>query len=96
MEAVEFIKEEIRLCSTTPCGNCPLNSYPGRTCSTLKHKDPEIFVATVEKWSKDNPEKTTNGKKFKEVFGIEPDSAILWTWANLSDWWKQPYEEPKE
>lgn len=70
MDAVKFIKERIRMCNYYAekngmrCGNCPLHSEPNelynKNC-TLSYYDKEHtnnIVKVVEKWSKENPEKT--------------------------------------
>ena len=59
MDALEFLKEQSRMCkSYTGCGGCPLErGNCGFSTSTPIEKC-EIIVTTVEKWSAEHPRKT--------------------------------------
>lgn len=67
MDALEFLKEQSRMCkSYTGCGGCPLErGNCGFSTSTLVEKC-EIIVTTVEKWSKEHPRKTRQSVFLKQ------------------------------
>ena len=92
MDAVEFLKEEHRLCTDKSCERCPLNV--GMSCIHRKQKYPEDYVAIVEKWAKENPMKK-NLDKFREVFGIGPSTIAPSCWGLDLNWWNAEYKEPK-
>lgn len=61
MDAVKFIREEIRMCASyQDCTNCPLNNTA--YCSVSPKKRPqeeaEEIVQKVEDWSSKHPRKT--------------------------------------
>ena len=63
MDAVEFIKERNRMCSTyTPkrCEGCPADNYgkEGTSCIMVDKIDAERIVPIVEEWSAAHPRKT--------------------------------------
>lgn len=63
MDAVEFVKERNRMCSTyTPkrCEGCPADNYgkEGVACIMVDKIDAERLVPIVEKWSAAHPRKT--------------------------------------
>lgn len=63
MDAVEFVKERNRMCSTyTPkrCEGCPADNYgkEGTACIMVDKIDAERLVPIVEEWSASHPRKT--------------------------------------
>lgn len=55
MEAVEFLRNYDRMCSTIDkCSECPAVNMK---CCELSTDEPERLVAIVEKWAKEHPEK---------------------------------------
>lgn len=67
MDALEFLKEQSRMCkSYTGCGGCPLErGNCGFSTSTPVEKC-EIIVTTVEQWSKEHPRKTRQSVFLKQ------------------------------
>lgn len=59
MDAVKYLKERNRMCDTFDllCSGCPLGNSV-EDCDDLQRERPEKAVEMVEKWSKENPEKT--------------------------------------
>lgn len=63
MDAVEFVKERNRMCSTympKRCEGCPADNYgkEGRSCIMIDEIDAERLVSIVEEWSAAHPLKT--------------------------------------
>lgn len=63
MDAVKFIKERNRMCTTyTPkrCEGCPADNYgeEGAACIMVDKIDAERLVPIVEEWSAAHPRKT--------------------------------------
>lgn len=63
MDAVKFIKERNRMCTTyTPkhCEGCPADNYGGEgvACIMVDKIDAERLVPIVEEWSDAHPRKT--------------------------------------
>ena len=59
MEALEFLKEEKRMCNSYDgCKGCPFGDSKCVIDSTISDKDFKRIVATVEQWSKEHPRKT--------------------------------------
>ena len=59
MEALEFLKEERRMCASFgACAKCPLGDTG--CCVIVEDTDEELEneVATVEQWSKEHPRRT--------------------------------------
>ena len=103
MDAVEYIKEQQRMCNilndegTCRCARCEF-SKSGIDCT--EPDDPAEAVRIVEEWSKAHP-KQTNADKFKEVFG---SVGLLYEMFDFnsnsygvhhSKWWDMPYVAPK-
>ena len=73
MDAVEYLKEVIRMCETIEiCSNCPMKALDNAACylcessqKSLKRVNPERCVEIVEKWSKENPVKTRQSEFLK-------------------------------
>lgn len=66
-----------RLCSKRECGRCPVgerafNERESYCCVWVK-KYPEEAERIIMQWSSEHP-LITNGRKFREVFGINLDS----------------------
>lgn len=100
MDAVEYIKEKVRMCHSGPvtklkCNRCPFDADTSELgCVYWEETDPTEAVRIVEEWSKAHPIQT-NADKFKEVFGKEP-IVILRDIANdYGEWLYAPYEAPK-
>lgn len=100
MEALEFLKETDRMCSSyTECSDCPLkelasfSGYP--TCRVVMFKECEKAISAVDAWSREHPI-ITNAQKFKEVFGRKPRLCCEELNCNVCiEWWNEPYKEPK-
>lgn len=74
MDAVEFLKEEDRMCdkykysSDYTCSDCPCHSKRNGTdeiCISLRKTDPAKYVEIVEKWSKEHSVKTRQSEFLK-------------------------------
>lgn len=73
MDAVEYLKEAIRMCETIEsCSNCPMKALDDAACypcessqKSLERVNPERCVEIVEKWSKENPVKTRKSEFLK-------------------------------
>ena len=112
LDAVEFLKERLRMCETYSesflCGRgCPM---PFRPCEFHSFTEGhfEQMVETVEQWSKEHPI-ITNGMKFEEVFGIKPTDPngnfLCPPTVSTCDpggckeccvWWDKPFVDPDE
>ena len=60
ISALEYFKEQQRMCDTVPCCNkCPFNELANEFeldhCMDLQIEDPERAIAAVEQWSIFNP-----------------------------------------
>lgn len=74
MDALEFLKERKRMCSSYEhCKNCPLEES-NCTVSDLVDSDEDYkrVIAAVEKWSKEHPRKTRQSVFLKQY----PDAII--------------------
>lgn len=73
MEALEFLKEAKRKCSSTTCEVCHNESY-AVLCPLSEYPDEKLekLVSGIEQWSEEHPI-ITNAMKFKEVFGYSGD-----------------------
>lgn len=71
MDAVEFLKEKERMCRSYNCESCvkcpceDINNGFYMTCEDLEIKNPEEFVAIIEKWSVEHPVKTRQSELLK-------------------------------
>lgn len=94
MEALEFLKEEIRFCREHECcADCEVSRY----CSFLnrpRHLTNDCIesrIHIIEGWSKEHTI-ITNEMKFKEVFGqLKTSGPMFYAEAG---WWNAPYKEP--
>ena len=109
MDAVEYLKERLRLCDEyrndhTSCEGCPF----GTVCMSEAF-NPEESVRIVEEWSKAHPIQT-NAQKFAEVFGYKPlhgssdficppknarkcTDCYAMSCSECKKWWDEPYRE---
>lgn len=94
MEALEFLKEAKRKCSSTTCEVCRNESY-AVLCPLSEYPDEEMekLVSGVEQWSKEHPI-ITNAQKFKEVFGFSVEDKYTMR-SDVTDWLNKPYKEPE-
>lgn len=65
MSAVEYIKQQDRMCMTqsdgAKCEGCPLSpSVTGEYCDTYVGLHPEKAVAILEKWAQEHPEEDSD------------------------------------
>ena len=88
MDAVEYLKEKMRMCDATRCAECLI----GDIHNNVEIRTPEEAVAIVEKWAAEHPV-VTNAQKFEEVFGWKIDRYFD---KLPAAWWDEPYVEPKE
>lgn len=63
MDAVEFLREKVRMCNENPtCNQCELYKSEidctGSSCKKWMEEYPEDAVAFVEKWTAEHPVKT--------------------------------------
>lgn len=71
MDAVEYLKEAIRICNTTnDCKECPFRNlkatFPCHSwVDSVDVANPEKAVAIVEKWSAEHPKKTRQSEFLK-------------------------------
>ena len=68
MDAVMFVKEWKRMCrSSKTCLSCSIGKSAGvsTVCSNVVKKEPEKYVAIVEKWSAEHPIKTRQSEFLK-------------------------------
>lgn len=77
MDAVEFVKERNRMCSTympKRCEGCPADNYgkEGRSCIMIDEIDAERLVSIVEEWSVAHPRKTRQSVFLKQY----PEASI--------------------
>lgn len=68
MDAVEFMREKNRMCrSIRYCKSCGIweRKPIGEDCASYTEQHIECVVKVVEKWSRENPEKTRKGELLK-------------------------------
>lgn len=59
MDALEFLKERKRMCTSCKgCDGCPLEGTHCVLSYATDDEDYERIIATVEQWSKEHPRKT--------------------------------------
>lgn len=67
MDAIKYLKEVDRLCdSIDDCEDCPIHRLRGALCHNKQMHSPEEAVEIVEKWSKENPQKTMMSDFFEK------------------------------
>lgn len=69
MDAVEYLKEKVRMCIEHRCGNCPLGKAGDEqyysSCCAFEEEHPEEAVAIVEKWETERSKKTRQSEFLK-------------------------------
>ena len=92
MEALEFLKEAKRKCSSTTCEVCHNESY-AVLCPLSEYPDEKLekLVSGIEQWSEEHPI-ITNAWKFEEVFGL-PGHRLI---HSNTQWWDEPYKKSKD
>ena len=85
MDAVEYLKEAMRMCDTTKdCEECPFHNlnatFPCHSCpGHLDVANPEKAVEIVENWAAEHPKKTRQSEFLKMFPNAKlGDSGILW------------------
>ena len=59
MDALEFLREQKRMCNCyEDCCDCPLEAAICTGSSTMPDEDYKRLIATVEQWVKEHPRKT--------------------------------------
>lgn len=59
MDALEFLKERVRMCNSyNGCGECPLAESLCFISNTTSDENLKKMIAAVEQWSKEHPRKT--------------------------------------
>lgn len=80
MDAVMFVKEWKRMCtSSKTCLSCSIGKIAGvsTVCSNMVKKEPEKYVAIVEKWSDENPVKTRQSEFLKMFPNADVQNDII-------------------
>lgn len=72
MDAVEFVKERVRMCHHG-CSNCPANELTGG-CDPLETASINLLVQIVEQWSQAHPQKTIMQDFFEKFPNALKDS----------------------
>lgn len=75
MDAVKYLKERKRMCSSTNCCECPLytrNNGKGKNCNVIEKDYAEEAVAIVEKWSTEHQAKTRQS----ELLNMFPNARL--------------------
>lgn len=77
MDAVEYLKEKVRMCNEHRCRNCPLGKAGDEqyysSCRECEEEHPEEAVEVVKKWSAEHPKKTRQ-TEFLKMF---PNATIV-------------------
>jgi len=108
MEALEFLKEYIRMCTMyKSCRGCPLEmDQCAGFCNEMSEKQIINMMGKTEQWSKEHS-LVTNARKFKEVFGekrlsdlincriINASGDEIIVDMQKTEWWDEPYKEPE-
>lgn len=91
MTAQEYLKIKARLCNTyeNDCFMCPLNKP---SCVEIEINDPEKAEKIITTWDIQYPI-ITNAKKFKDVFGVNPQFLGEDTVRNNLHWWNDEYKK---
>lgn len=111
MDAVNFLKEEARMCKGTErCSECPIGKAKGkRKCKYWILDNPADAVAIVEKWSEEHPQKTIledfleKYPKAKKYSMGEPHTCMRLLYgldscpvSNCQDCWNRPLSEVED
>ena len=79
MDAVEYLKEAIRICNTTnDCKECPFRNlkatFPCHSwVDSVDAANPEKAVEIVEKWAAEHPKKTRKSEFLKTFPNANPE-----------------------
>lgn len=74
MDAVKFLREQVRMCENNDCSTCELHKNNNKTnvnCYSLANEHPDKAVAIVEGWSKKHPQKTIKDDFLEKYPGAE-------------------------
>ena len=88
MDAVMFVKEWKRMCrSSKTCLSCSIGKSAGvsTVCSNVVKKEPEKYVAIVEKWSAEHPIKTRQSEFLKMFPNADVQNDIIRICPNKLD-----------
>ena len=80
MDAVKYLKERIRMCSSLNCCKCPLcaeNNEMRVNCQEAEKNHTEEAVAIVEKWSAEHPVKTRQSEFLKMFSNAEMRNGFI-------------------
>lgn len=73
MDAIEFLKERKRMCTSRKgCDGCPLEGTHCVLSYATDDEDYERIIATVEQWSKEHPRKTRQ----TEILKMFPEAHV--------------------
>ncbi len=86
-------------CDFVYCCDCPLGKIADSangsdTCFNMAYSAMDI-IEIVEKWGKEHPI-TTNGDKFREIFGIDPLNGLKKYDGYCTAFWGSEYIPPKK
>lgn len=85
MDAVEYLKEAIRICNTTnDCEECPFRNFKATfPChswvDSVDAANPEKAVEIVEKWAAEHPKKTRQSEFLKMFPRVPMKNGLLLT-----------------
>ena len=80
MDAVKFLKEKTRMCSSKDCDKCMLktkNNGSDLNCISFIEKHPQTAVAVVKKWSAEHPIKTRQSEFLKMFPSADVTDGVL-------------------
>lgn len=93
-EFQKIAKESKRICETyKTCDGCPIKTVnKGVLCLEWILRNPEEAESIIMKWTSEHPI-TTNGMKFREVFGVDCTEPIL---CDFDGWLDAEYKKVVE
>lgn len=83
MDAVEYLKEAIRICNTTnDCEECPFRNFKATfPChswvDSVDAANPEKAVEIVEKWAAEHPKKTRQSEFLKMFPNAKLEKGVI-------------------
>ncbi len=84
-EFVKVMKERQRMCNSYRiCCQCRINAIRNDVCVEWIARNPKEAERIIMEWSSEHP-LITNGKKFREVFGIDLEDKYLVT-EHAKEW----------
>lgn len=94
------IKERERMCKAhgNSCEGCPISRINRKSealCTLFMIKNPEEAEEIILQWAKEHSP-VTNGKKFKEIFGVPFWAISHGSTPDISEWLSSEYKEPEE